>query len=98
MTMNAKGDGIRRPGFVHPAPFDRAAFDAWDGEIVKGLGRDNLITPDDVRGKFPALESAVRVQAWPKLSEARGKFFFGSMRPEPNSRLASKVMLHFGGG
>jgi hypothetical protein len=76
ITMNAKDNGIKRPGFVHPAPFDKAAFDAWDGEIVRGLGRNRLITPDDVRGNFATLELAARAHGWPKLSEARGRFFF----------------------
>jgi Phosphoinositide phospholipase C, Ca2+-dependent len=76
ITMNAKDDGIDKPGFVRPVPFDRAAFDNWDSEIVKGLGRDKLIIPDDVRGNYPTLEAAVLAHAWPTLGKARGKFFF----------------------
>jgi hypothetical protein len=76
ITMNAKDDGIDEPGFVRPVPFDKAAFDNWDAEIVKGLGRDKLITPDDVRGAYPTLEAAVLAHAWPTLGRARGKFFF----------------------
>ena len=75
ITMNAKDDGLKQPGFVQPLPFDKAAFDAWDAEILTGLGRDELITPDDVRGDYGTLEEAVLAQAWPKLSKARGKFF-----------------------
>jgi hypothetical protein len=76
ITMNAKDDGLNQPGFVQPLPFDKAAFDAWDKEIVEGLGRDQLITPDDVRGDYGTLEEAVLAHAWPKLSTTRGKFFF----------------------
>ena len=76
ITMNAKDDGLKEAGFVQPLPFDEAAFDSWDAEILKGLGRDKLIVPDDVRGPYATLEAAVLAQAWPKLSEARGKFFF----------------------
>jgi hypothetical protein len=76
ITMNAKDDGIKQPGYVQPLQFDDAAFDAWDEELLKGLGRERLITPDDVRGSYPTLEAAVLAQAWPKLSDARGKFFF----------------------
>ncbi len=76
ITMNAKDDPEKGPGFVRPAPFDAAAFDAWDAEIVRGLGRQRLITPDDLRGRHPTLESAVLAEDWPKLSQARGKFFF----------------------
>ncbi len=76
ITMNAKDDGIHQPGYVKPLPFNKAAFDAWDAEIIKGLGRDKLITPDDVRGEYPTLEAAVLAHAWPALAKARGKFFF----------------------
>jgi hypothetical protein len=76
ITMNAKDDGLKQPGFVQPLKFDKAAFDAWDAEIVSGLGRAKLITPDDVRADYPTLEAAVLAHAWPKLSDARGKFFF----------------------
>ena len=76
ITMNAKDDGLKRPGFVTPLKFDKAAFDAWDAEIVAGLGRQRLITPDDVRGKHATLEEAVLAQDWPLLDSARGKFFF----------------------
>jgi len=76
VTMNGKDDGIKQPGYVQPLRFDRAAYDAWDQEIVKGLGRDKLITPDDVRGSYRTLEAAVLAQDWPTLEKARGKFFF----------------------
>ncbi len=76
ITMNAKDDGLKQPGFVQPLPFDKAAFDGWDSEILAGLGRDLLITPDDVRAAYDTLEGAVLAHAWPKLAQARGRFFF----------------------
>ena len=92
ITMNAKDDGLKQPGFVEPLKFDRAAFDAWDAEILEGLGRSKLITPDDVRGAYPTLEAAVLAHAWPKLSEARGKFFF--VLDETGEKLATYVADH----
>ena len=74
--MNAKDDGIHEPGYVQLLSFDKSAFDAWDAEIVKGLGRKKLITPDDVRGRYPTLEAAVLAQDWPTLEKARGRFLF----------------------
>jgi hypothetical protein len=76
ITMNAKDSGVDQPGYVQPLPFDKAAFDAWDAEIVRGLGRDRLITPDDVRGSYPTLEQAALAHAWPTLGNSRGKFLF----------------------
>jgi Phosphoinositide phospholipase C, Ca2+-dependent len=76
ITMNAKDDGSKRTDFVQPLKFDKAAFDSWDAEILAGLGRARIITPDDVRGKYATLEQAVLAQAWPTLDSARGKFLF----------------------
>ena len=76
ITMNAKDDGLKQPGFVEPLKCDKAAFDAWDAELLQGLGREKLITPDDVRGAYPTLEAAVLAHAWPKFSQARGKILF----------------------
>jgi hypothetical protein len=92
ITMNAKDDGLNRPGFVKPLKFDKTAFDAWDAEIVEGLGRAKLIVPDDVRGEFPTLEAAVLAHAWPKLPDARGKFFF--VLDETGEKLDTYVADH----
>ncbi|HEY1212849.1 MAG TPA: Ca2+-dependent phosphoinositide-specific phospholipase C, partial [Bryobacteraceae bacterium] len=92
ITMNAKDDGIDEPGFVRPVPFDKAAFDNWDAEIIKGLGRENVITPDDVRGDYPTLEAAVLAHAWPTLGKARGKFFF--VLDETGKKLETYVEGH----
>jgi hypothetical protein len=92
ITMNAKDDGLKQPGFVTPLLFDKAAFNGWDEEIVRGLGRDRLITPDDVRGDYATLEEAVLAHAWPKLSKARGKFFF--VLDETGKKLDTYVAGH----
>ncbi len=92
ITMNAKDDGLKQPGFVEPLKFDKTAFDAWDAELLQGLGRDKLIMPDDVRGAYPTLEAAVLAHAWPKLSQARGKFFF--VLDETGKKLETYVEDH----
>ncbi len=76
VTMNAKSDVINQPGFTHPLPFDKAAFDAWDAEIRAALPPAKLITPDDVRGKYATLEEAVLAHNWPLLDSVRGRFLF----------------------
>ena len=75
ITMNAKDEGIHKPGYTQPLEFDKEAFDRWDAEIIEGMGRDKLILPDDIRGEYPTLEAAALAHAWPKLSNVRGKFF-----------------------
>ena len=74
--MNAKDDASDEPGFVKPLPFDKAAFDAWDKEIIKRLRQK---VPDH-SGRRSRQSSHFGIptlaQDWPKLEEARGKFLF----------------------
>ena len=74
ITFNTNDAEIALPGSVSPIPFDRSVLDELDAAFVKGLGKERLIQPDDVRGSFPTLEAAVRGNAWPTLKTARGKF------------------------
>ena len=77
IQMEAKGSNY--PLFPNPTPvleFDKNAFDALDEEVVSVLGKEKIITPDDVRGNFATLKEAVLNHNWPMLSESRGKFLF----------------------
>jgi hypothetical protein len=47
-----------------------------DKEILDNLGKQYVITPDDVRGKYKTLETAVLHNNWPTLKAAKGKFIF----------------------
>jgi hypothetical protein len=76
VTMNAKDQEIKSPGFTLPEKFTTEVFDRLDKEIADNLGRDYLITPDQIRGNYSTLESAVLAGHWPTMSQARGKFFF----------------------
>lgn len=62
--------------FVRPAPFDAAAMDRLDAEIRSVFSPDEMITPDDVRGRHPTLEQAVTTEGWPTLAKSRGKVMF----------------------
>jgi hypothetical protein len=61
---------------TEPEPFTPQTFDALDEEIRSVFPQGALIVPDQVRGRFPTLEAAVRAKRWPTLSEARGKVLF----------------------
>jgi len=63
-------------GFVEPIPIRGPQLDALDAEIRSVLGPDDLITPDDVRGRRSTLEEAVLRDGWPTLGSARGRFLF----------------------
>lgn len=64
--------------------FDARAFAELDASIASVLGRERVITPDDVRGDSLTLEAAVRAGRWPLLSQARGKFVFLMIVPGMN--------------
>ena len=77
VTMNAKDEVIKdHPEFTVPEKFTAAVFDRLDKEILEYLGRDYVITPDDIRGNYPSLENAVLSGHWPTMGQARGKFIF----------------------
>lgn len=76
IMMNAKDSGVGIEEFVKPLPFDSAAFEAWDREILDVFERDELLLPDDVRGDSETLEEAILTKGWPLLSESKGKVYF----------------------
>ena len=86
VTMNAKDDTIKKPGYIIPEPFMAPVLDQLDRAILMGLGVDKLIRPDDVRGTrnggpriggpSPTLEAAVLSGNWPTMQAAKGKFLF----------------------
>jgi hypothetical protein len=59
-----------------PEKFTSSTFDALDAEIRSVFTPDEMITPDQVRGKHPTLEEAVLRNEWPSLAAARGKVIF----------------------
>jgi hypothetical protein len=66
-------DGLVERGFDPLlGTYDRAVFDRMDREIRRVLGPDDLLTPDEVRGKSKTLRDAVRERGWPTLNDARG--------------------------
>lgn len=70
-------------------PFDKKAYDDLDGEIVKYLGKDKIITPKEVQGKYHTLKEAVTHNNWPKLNDSKGKFIF-MLLPGSAGTLSSK--------
>lgn len=77
ILVEAKSDPLPIfPGSTAPLPFDRKAFAEMDQSIYDVIGRDHLVTPDQVRGTYPTLEAGVRAHHWPTLASSRGKFVF----------------------
>jgi Phosphoinositide phospholipase C, Ca2+-dependent len=61
---------------VQPEPFTSATFDALDREILSVFPKQEIVTPDEVRGRRATLVEAIRNHGWPTLAEARGKVVF----------------------
>jgi hypothetical protein len=76
ITMNAKDEPVDKPGFTIPEQFTPALYDALDKEIIDYLGKENCLTPDEVRGNYATLEAAVLAGNWPTVQQAAGKFIF----------------------
>ncbi len=83
ITMNLKDDDVKAPGTVHALKFDAKAMDSIDAEIRSVFQPSELITPDDVQGRYRTLRAAVRLRGWPTLGAARGKVFFAMDEDEP---------------
>jgi Phosphoinositide phospholipase C, Ca2+-dependent len=76
ILINAKDDNPLGSGGAAVLKFDAAAFDALDAEIASVFSDEQLITPDQVQGKYKTLREAVLAGGWPKLGAARGRVFF----------------------
>lgn len=72
------------PGSTRLDPFDARAFAEVDADIAEIIGRDKVLTPDDVRGDHPTLEAAALAGNWPTLEAARGKIVFLMIVPGLN--------------
>jgi hypothetical protein len=72
ITLEAKGGD---PG-SGTEELNTKAFDELDETLVKTLGKEYLLTPDEVRGQYATLENAVLHGNWPALNAARGKYLF----------------------
>ncbi|WP_426572042.1 phosphatidylinositol-specific phospholipase C1-like protein [Aquihabitans sp. McL0605] len=71
------------PNQAVPEKWTSSAMDGLDDEITSVFDRDEIITPDDVRGDHATLEEAVLADDWPTLGESRGKVMFLMINPEP---------------
>lgn len=81
LLFNAKDEQNAARGGIDALRFDEAAYDALDAEVRSVLGRDKLITPDDVQGSYPTLRDAVLADNWPLLDASRGKFLLALDEP-----------------
>lgn len=77
ILVETKQEKPRPPAQVTiPETFTASTFDALDSEIRSVFSPSEMITPDDVRGKYETLNEAVLAGNWPTLASARGKVVF----------------------
>ncbi len=76
ITLEAKDEAVKLPGFTVPEKFTAQTFDELDASLIQNLGKQNILTPDMVRGKFSTLNEAITHNNWPTLEQAKGKFLF----------------------
>jgi hypothetical protein len=74
--MNTNDEKTRVPGGTDELPFTESAYDALDKEIRSVFSAREVITPDQVQGRYPTLREAVLRHGWPTLGASRGKVFF----------------------
>lgn len=61
---------------VIPEPFDTRALEDLEKEVRSVFSRREYLTPDDVRGGYPTLNSAIRHHGWPTVEAARSRIIF----------------------
>jgi hypothetical protein len=77
ILVETKQEKPRPPAQVTvPESFTSSTFDALDAEIRSVFPAIEIITPDDVRGKYETLNEAVLAGNWPTFKSARGKIIF----------------------
>jgi hypothetical protein len=81
VMMNLKRGASPVPGGVEARAFDADAFDRLDAAVRTLMPAKQIITPDEVQGRYPTLREAVRAGNWPTLGAARGRFLFALDEP-----------------
>ena len=76
ILVETKQGSSPRLKLTEPEPFTSATFDALDAAIRSIFLPAEMITPDDVRGSYPTLNTAVLAGNWPTLASARSKVVF----------------------
>lgn len=76
ITLEPKDGVPDNKTLTSPEPFTPEVYDQLDKALIAGLGKEHLLTPDMVRGKYRTLEEAVLNDNWPTVKAAGGRFAF----------------------
>jgi hypothetical protein len=72
-------------------PMNNAGMDKLESLLWMKIGKDNLLTSDEVRGTESSLEEAVLTEGWPLLDSVRGKIMIVLNAPQPLQSYYSTV-------
>ncbi len=75
ITLEPK-DGKANAFGTEPEHYTPQLFDDLDAELQKYLGKNKIITPDDIRGSYKTLNEAILNNNWPTVHQSKGKFLF----------------------
>lgn len=73
-TKHGRTESI--PNSVEAETFTTETFDRLDKAIRSVFSDNEMVLPDEVRGRYPTLDAAVRAGNWPTLAKSRGKVIF----------------------
>jgi hypothetical protein len=73
VTIDTKEAASATSGVEPSATYQARDLDEIDATARSVFGRKQMITPDDVRGRYQTLRAAVLAKNWPKVAAARGK-------------------------
>jgi hypothetical protein len=71
------------PIFTPVLPWTEKDMAELEKGILSVFPRQEILTPDDVRGRAKTLPEALRTHGWPRLDDVRGKVLFGLDNGKP---------------
>jgi endonuclease/exonuclease/phosphatase family metal-dependent hydrolase len=76
MVLIELKDSSSSPLGAVPLKFDAEQLDGVDQEIMAVFRKDEILSPDDVRGEAESLREVIHGKGWPLLESVRGKVMF----------------------
>ncbi|GAA4638664.1 phosphatidylinositol-specific phospholipase C1-like protein [Actinoallomurus vinaceus] len=76
LELKSTDPAMEKLGGAKSPKWDATLLGQLDAAIRSVIGRERLVTPDDVRRPGLTMEQSVLKYGWPTLESARGKFFF----------------------
>lgn len=90
LFINTKEEPFNNPAIPDPPLYSQADLAGVDADALKAFGREQIITPDDVRGAHATLRDGVMAGGWPTQASARGKVL---LVLDSNPRIAEAYRL-----